>query len=112
LEKRTLRRLTQRPSSVQLWQTPAGQLIPKEASPAPFEWPENGVFPLPEEAQDASYFAAPARIANFVPKSTDFLYTYASYRARGDGNIADAALLAACCKGKLENFENSAMIPS
>jgi hypothetical protein len=61
LENSTLRRLTQRPSSVQLWQTPAGRAHPKVPRPGPSE--------DPDEAQEASYFAAPARTAIFSPIS-------------------------------------------
>ena len=71
LEKRTFRRLTQRPSSVQLWQTPAGSRIPKDESHAVFP-PEDPLpleVPLPEEAQDASYFADADRIDNFSANS-------------------------------------------
>jgi hypothetical protein len=65
LEKSTLRRLTQRPSPVQLWHTPAGTAPPNFVPP-----PQ-----LPEVAQEASYFAAPARRAIFAPKSIRILYT-------------------------------------
>ena len=62
----------QRPSSVQLWQIPAGSRTPKDAVP------EDTLFlgeplpekePLPEEAQEASYFAVDARMDNFSARS-------------------------------------------
>jgi len=75
LEKSTFKRLTQRPSSVQLWQTPAGSLTPKEVllPVCPRLFPFKMllfVVPLPEEAHEASYFADDARIDSFSSSST------------------------------------------
>jgi len=84
LEKSTFRRLTQRPSSVQLWQTPTGTLTPKvELSP---RLPFPPGLPLPDEAQDASYFAEEERIANFSANSIQSLYICIVINARGHFN--------------------------
>jgi hypothetical protein len=45
----------------------------------------SAALPLPDEAQEASYFAAPARSATFSPRSIMPLYIGIGFYARGMG---------------------------